>query len=290
MMMATPTPASAEPSWDQRASTGGLDLRPGSKVYRRAVTGYRISEAAELSGPSRSSLRFYEKVGVLQQPDRTPGGYRAYTPSDLDRLRFLARTRDLGLRLDEVRDLLAVWDGGTCASAQARLHDLVAAKIESVDQRIAEFGRLRAELQRARDALAVTPSSDKCGADCTCMTATARTGTASTNAAGPVDVQVLTSRPGADQPAISCTLGAADLHDRLRDWQEVLLTATALVVAAAAGTTTSVTGVLGTTGSVIAAVLAVALLGAAVLTAARSRRRRRSPQPVDLPFPGVPLP
>lgn len=185
------------------------------------MTGYRISEAAELSGLSRSSLRFYEKAGVLRQPDRTPGGYRAYTPADLDRLRFLARTRDLGLGLDEVRDLLAVWDGGTCASAQARLRDLVAAKIESVDQRVAEFGRLRAVLQRAGDALDVAPTTGGCGPDCSCMTATAGTVTAS-NAGRPVDVQVLTSRPVVDQTAISCTLGAADLHDRLRDWNEVL--------------------------------------------------------------------
>lgn len=206
----------------QPASAPGLDLRPGSKVYRRAVTGYRISEAAELSGLSRSSLRFYEKAGVLRQPDRTPGGYRAYTAADLDRLRFLARTRDLGLGLDEVRDLLAVWDGGTCASAQARLRGLVAAKIESVDLRVAEFCRLRAELQRAAVALEATSSSDSCGPDCTCMTATAGTGVASANAGGPVDVQVLTSRPEVQPQPISCTLGPADLHDRLRDWQDVL--------------------------------------------------------------------
>lgn len=133
----------------QPASGFRLDLRPGSKVYGRAVTGYRISEAAELSGLSRSSLRFYVKAGVLRQPDRTASRYRAYTAVDLDRLRCLARTRELGLGLEEVRDLLAIWDGGTCASVQARLLELVTAKIETVDQRIAKFGRLRRPPSRA---------------------------------------------------------------------------------------------------------------------------------------------
>ena len=184
------------------------------------MTGYRVSEAAVRSSLSRSSLRFYEKAGVLRQPDRTPGGYRAYTPSDLDRLRFLARTRDLGLGLDEVRDLLAVWDGGRCASAQTRLRDLVVAKITSVDVRVAEFGRLRAELQRAGVALDGAATTGGCGPECSCMTATAAA--SASTAGGPVDVQVFTSRPGAAPTSISCTLGAADLGVRLKDWQQVL--------------------------------------------------------------------
>ncbi len=186
------------------------------------MTGYRISEAAELSGLSRSSLRFYEKADVLRQPDRTQGGYRTYTDADVDRLRFLARTKDLGLGLEEVKDLLAVWDGGTCASVQAQLRALVAAKIESVDRRLAEFGRLRAELTRAGAALLETTSSDRCGPDCSCMTATAPARTASS---GPVDVAVLASRPVTEPTAISCTLDAPDLRDRLRDWQDVLVRA-----------------------------------------------------------------
>ena len=163
------------------------------------MRGYRISEAAALSGLSRSSLRFYEKAGVLRQPARTRGGYREYTGDDLDRLRFLARTKDLGLGLDEVRDLLTVWDGGTCASAQARLRDLVAAKIEKVDQRVAELGRLRAELRSARDALTGPATSGGCSADCSCMSAT--------------DVS---------RPALACALGPADLQDRVDEWHSVL--------------------------------------------------------------------
>ena len=163
------------------------------------MSGYRISQAAALSGLSRSSLRFYEKTGVLRQPARTSGGYREYTGDDLDRLRFLARTKDLGLGLDGVRDLLAVWDGGTCASAQARLRDLVAAQVEKVDQRVAELGRLRAELLSARDALTGPATSGGCGPDCSCMSAT--------------DVS---------RPALACTLGPADLQDRVGEWRSVL--------------------------------------------------------------------
>lgn len=209
----------------QPASASLLDLRLRSKVYRRLVSSYRISEAANLSGLSRSSLRYYEKAGVLREPRRTSAGYRAYTAPDLDRLRFLARTRDLGLGLDEVRELLAVWDGGTCASAQTRLRELVAAKIDRMDQRVAEFGRLRAELQRAGEALDGKSTSGGCGPDCSCMTATRSAGAVSSTSGGPVDVALLTSRPPREVLTISCTLGVTDQHDRLRDWQNVLVRA-----------------------------------------------------------------
>ncbi len=114
-----------------------------------------------------------------------------------------------------------VWDGGTCASAQARLRDVVAAKIEKVDLRLAEFGRLRADLQRARDALAGTAMSGGCGPTCSCMSATAAPQPASP-AGGPVDVPCLTSGPPTERPAIACTLGRADLHDRVSEWRTAL--------------------------------------------------------------------
>lgn len=188
------------------------------------MTGYRISDAAQRTGLTASALRFYEKAGVLSSPHRTPSGYRLYDERDLSRLTFLAQTRELGLALDDVRDLLPVWDDGSCQSAQVQLRQVVTAKLQTLDKRIAELTALRADLADAASNLGATDPgevsvADGCGPDCGCMTATAapRSGT--------VPLTLLSTRP-ADDPAaeltVACTLGAGELPPRLRAWQELL--------------------------------------------------------------------
>lgn len=181
------------------------------------MTGYRISQAAKLTGLSMSALRFYEDQGILPPAQRSPGGYREYAETDLDRLRFLARARDLGLALDEVSDLLAVWDGGTCATAQARLNVLVAAKIADLDRRMSDLDRLKGDLIQAQAALTGASTSGGCGPHCACMAATR---TCSGKAA--VDVPFLSSRPQPAEPVIACTLAASELGERVAAWADVV--------------------------------------------------------------------
>ncbi|CAN4279286.1 MAG: helix-turn-helix domain-containing protein [Propionivibrio sp.] len=66
----------------------------------------KISQAAEASGCHLETIRYYEKIGLLPHPTRTDSGYRAYTSADIERLRFIARGRDLGFSLEEIRSLL----------------------------------------------------------------------------------------------------------------------------------------------------------------------------------------
>lgn len=89
---------------------------------------YRISQLAECSGVPASTLRFYETVGLLPAA-RTAAGYRLYDDAALERLVFIASAKHLGLGLEEIRDLLGVWDRGVCAAVRARLAPLVAARI-----------------------------------------------------------------------------------------------------------------------------------------------------------------
>jgi hypothetical protein len=93
----------------------------------------------------------------------------------VSRLSFLARTRELDLGLDDVRDLFGVWGGGTCGAARARLQDVVTSKVTGLDARIAELSALRAELELVRQSLRDDDSGGAdggCGAGCPCMTAT----------------------------------------------------------------------------------------------------------------------
>ena len=64
----------------------GLDTAPGFKVYSRGMTSYRISDAALRTGLPTSTLRYYERIGILPEPGRTDSGYRAYEERALERM------------------------------------------------------------------------------------------------------------------------------------------------------------------------------------------------------------
>ena len=74
-----------------------------------------ISELARESGIPSSALRYYERVGLLTPVGRSAGGYRVYDERSVERLAFIGRAKRLGLRLDEINDLVSLWDDGPCA-------------------------------------------------------------------------------------------------------------------------------------------------------------------------------
>jgi len=62
----------------------------------------RTSEVATRAGVNAQTLRYYERCGLLDQPPRSPAGYRDYPPATVPMLRFLKRTQELGFTLSEV--------------------------------------------------------------------------------------------------------------------------------------------------------------------------------------------
>jgi DNA-binding transcriptional MerR regulator len=185
---------------------------------------YRISEVAERSGFSPSTLRFYESVDLLPEPVRSQGGYRVYDDHDLDRLRFIGRAKQLGLPLEEIRELVGVWDDGACALVQDRLRQLVADKIEQVESRVSELSALSGDLRGALSALPQPSPDGPCGPDCGCVPRSADV------VPGPVPVSLRTARP-VDTPsdwttaAVACTLTGTEQPARLEQWRELLVEA-----------------------------------------------------------------
>lgn len=112
------------------------------------VSTYRISQLAEQVGVPATTLRFYEKKGLVPAA-RTPGGYRFYTDADADRLRFIATAKRLGLPLDRIRELLGVWDGGMCREVRDELRPLVVAQVGATDERVQELRTFRDRLSSA---------------------------------------------------------------------------------------------------------------------------------------------
>jgi DNA-binding transcriptional MerR regulator len=95
----------------------------------------RIGQAAETVGLSLRTVRYYEEVGLLTPTGRSPGGFRLYNDEQIERLRILKAMKPFGLTLEEIRDLMELFD---------RTRDEVPAEAEIFADRLDAFGR-RAE-------------------------------------------------------------------------------------------------------------------------------------------------
>jgi len=76
----------------------------------RGGPGLRIGELAERVGINPKTIRYYESIGLLPEPERRPSGYRTYRAEDAERLAFVRTAQRFGLRLDQIREILAFRD------------------------------------------------------------------------------------------------------------------------------------------------------------------------------------
>lgn len=103
-----------------------------------------IGEVAKQLDVSPKTIRYYERIGLLPEPERTSGGYRQYGPEDLDRIEFIRRGRMLELSLDEIGEVLRLRDHGEppCPYVIKVLAD----RMKQVEQKIEGLQRLQTEL------------------------------------------------------------------------------------------------------------------------------------------------
>ena len=167
-----------------------------------------ITDVARQTGVPSSTLRYYERVGLLDG-SRRPNGYREFDDRALDRLRFIARAKELGCSLDEIAALLDAFDDD-CADVQQPLRELVDGKIADAQRRVAELVALTAQLQEARHALSLEARGGPCGPGCACL------------GDGP-GTRLMTVVPlSSSDTAIACTLDHREMADRIGDWQAAL--------------------------------------------------------------------
>ncbi|MGH9261746.1 MAG: MerR family transcriptional regulator, partial [Acidimicrobiales bacterium] len=102
-------------------------------------------------GVGPDTIRYYERSGLLPPPRRTESGYRSYDLDAIDRLKFIQGAQRLGLRLRDVRDLLAVRDTGECPCEPAE--QLLHRRLADVDAEIARLSALRREMAAMLEAL-----------------------------------------------------------------------------------------------------------------------------------------
>jgi Cu(I)-responsive transcriptional regulator len=103
-----------------------------------------IGEASDRSGLPAKTIRYYEDIGLIR-PERGGNGYRDYDLSDVHKLRFLQRSRGLGFSVEECRQLLALYEDKSRASADVK--DIAQTKLTEIDQKIREMMELRRTLE-----------------------------------------------------------------------------------------------------------------------------------------------
>jgi DNA-binding transcriptional MerR regulator len=130
---------------------------------------FTIGEIAERSGFSTSALRYYEGIGLVPPATRTAAGYRLYDDDTLTRLTFIARAKHLGCSLEEISDLVGIWDGERCGPVQRRFHALVTTKLAETQRQIDELTALADQLRGAALRLAGPATDGPCSADCACL-------------------------------------------------------------------------------------------------------------------------
>jgi DNA-binding transcriptional MerR regulator len=111
-----------------------------------------VGQLAARAGVRADTIRFYERTGLLPRPARTDGDHRRYGPADVDRLLFIRGAQRLGLRLAEIRELIAVRDTGTCPCGPAET--LLRDHLAETDREIARLTALRDQLTGMLDGLA----------------------------------------------------------------------------------------------------------------------------------------
>ncbi|MDZ7728498.1 MAG: MerR family DNA-binding transcriptional regulator [Dehalococcoidia bacterium] len=122
-----------------------------------------IQKAAELSGLTPKTLRFYEDAGLIPAPARSAAGYRLFSTSDVRRLRLVRRAKILGLPLAEIKDLADLAFRDSCGSFEERLEELVTQRLEDVERTISELTSLREELTELQ---ATLTEEERCGKTC----------------------------------------------------------------------------------------------------------------------------
>lgn len=108
---------------------------------------YTISQLAHAAGVPTTTLRYYERIGLIEPEDRSAGNYRLYSEESLRKLKFIRAAQSIGFTLDDVRALLGVQDGSmaSCREVQA----LVAARLGDIESRLRDLRHVQRVLKQS---------------------------------------------------------------------------------------------------------------------------------------------
>ena len=104
-----------------------------------------IGALSGLTNCNIETIRYYERIGLLHLPPRSPGGHRQYSTDHVKRLKFIRRGRELGFTLEEVRELLSLVDGGTYSCEE--IQTITLSHLDDVRRKIKDLQKLHKVLK-----------------------------------------------------------------------------------------------------------------------------------------------
>jgi MerR family mercuric resistance operon transcriptional regulator len=132
----------------------------------------RIGKLSARAGVNIQTIRFYEREKLLREPVRTPSGYRIFAEADLDRVKFIKQSQQLGFTLKEVKELLEIHESAKSFTNSARFRSkewdkafkIAKERLDLIDQKIQFLKVLRKPLaavfdQRAPERGMICPAS-----------------------------------------------------------------------------------------------------------------------------------
>lgn len=121
---------------------------------------YRIGQLAKLADVTPDTIRFYEKQRMMDHEIRTEGGFRLYSETDLQRLKFIRYGRQLGFTLEAIRELLSIRvdpEHHTCQESKT----IVQKRLTEVEAMLTELLHMQRSLKRLNDACCGTAHSSR---------------------------------------------------------------------------------------------------------------------------------
>ncbi len=124
----------------------------------------KIGELATRSDVGTKTIRYYELLGLLRDPERTDSGYRLYGQTDVERVVFIKKAKELGFSLSDTKEILEVHDAGD--SPCVHVLAILDRKIHEIDSLVQELRGFQGELVRLRDESAARAEHGAEGAIC----------------------------------------------------------------------------------------------------------------------------
>ena len=116
----------------------------------------RIAMAEQ--GVNVETIRYYQRLGLIETPERPQGGQRGYPPATVERLQFIRRAQQLGFTLDEIADLLKLESGADRASVQR----IAGARLVQIRARIEDLTKIELALSKLLDTCVHTSGKHAC--------------------------------------------------------------------------------------------------------------------------------
>lgn len=143
------------PGYGLYASMRGAKKNTGASGMQEGMTIGRLAKAA---GVHVETIRYYQRIGLIPEPQKPHGGHRRYSPAAMERINFIRHAQQLGFSLEEVKKLLSYADGRN----RKEVRQIAEAKFDLLGARVEQLNEMRRKLKRlielSKQAPATAPS------------------------------------------------------------------------------------------------------------------------------------